>query len=209
MAVPFDADRLELTGPAVPVLEGIRVETNGVAQYSVSATGTLAYLSGRGTAAQRRLVWVTRNGVEQPLTAPALAYGYPRLSPDGRRVAVELDSQIWLYDLVRDTLTRFTFQGPSNQSPGWTPDGTRIAFRSGAEGPPPNLFWQLADGSGGLERLTKAAYTQNLTAWSAKGDLLAFFENNPKTLRDIWVLRLSDRQVEPHAKSNSPTTRRE
>ena len=59
------------------------------------------------------------------------------------------DDQIWLHDLSRDTLTRFTFEGTVNQNPEWTPDGKRIAFRSNREGPQ-DLFWQLADGSGGL-----------------------------------------------------------
>jgi predicted Ser/Thr protein kinase len=155
MGTPFDPERLQVTGPSVPVVEGVRVEPGGASHYSVSTTGTLAYVSGTASAAQRTLVWVSRNGIEQPLAAPALAYGYPRISPDGRRVAVELDNQIWLYDLSRDTLTRFTFQGTVNQSPGWTPDGQRIAFRSNTAGPPANLFWQLADGSGGLEQLAK------------------------------------------------------
>ena len=196
MAVPFDRERLQVTGAPVPVVEGILQDLTGAAHYSVSSTGSLVYVSGGAAAIQRRLVWVTRNGTEQPLAAPAQAYGYPRLSPDGRRVAVELDNQIWLYDLSRDTLTRFTFEGTANQSPGWTPDGKRIAFRSNKEGPS-NLFWQLADGSGGLERLTTGQYTQNLTSWSGDGQLLAFFESNPTTLRDIWVLRLSDRKAQP------------
>jgi serine/threonine-protein kinase len=197
MAAPFDPERLRVVGPSVPVIEGVRVEPGGAGQYSVSATGTLVYVSGSGAAAiQRKLVWVSRNGVEQPLAAPALAYGYPRISPDGRRIAVELDGQIWLYDLSRDTLTRFTFEGSANQSPGWTPDGKRIAFRSNKEGPN-NLFWQLADGSGGLERLTSGPSTKNLTSWTGDGELLAFFENTPSAMRDISVLRLSDRKVQP------------
>ncbi len=113
-------------------------------------------------AAQSRLVWVSRNGAEQPLAAPPHAYRFPHLSPDGRRVAVaiiEQESQIWLYDLSRETFTRFTFEGNQNYNPVWTPDGKRIAFESNKEGPL-NIFWQLADGSGGLERLTTSQYTQ-------------------------------------------------
>src|SRR5206468_9043863 len=172
-------------------VEGVFQGSDGAAHYSVSATGSLVYVSGGAAAIQRRLVWVTRTGTEEPLAAPAQAYGYPRLSPDGRRVAVELDNQIWLYDLSRDTLSRFTFEGTANQSPGWTPDGKRIAFRSNKEGPN-NLFWQLADGSGGLERLATSERTQNLTSWSGDGQLLAFFETGGSTQRDIWVLRMSD-----------------
>ena len=163
MAVPFDPQRLAVTGAAVPVVEGVlQSPVSGAAQYSFSATGSLVYVSGGVQSAQSRLVWVSRNGAEQPLAAPARAYLFPRLSPDGRRVAVgiaEQESQIWLYDLSRETLTRFTFEGNANPNPVWTPDGKRIAFQSNKEGPP-NIFWQLADGSGGLERLTTSEYIQ-------------------------------------------------
>ncbi len=92
MAVPFDPQRLQVTGAAVPVVEGVLQSTiSGAAQYSLSATGSLVYVSGGVQSAQRRLVWVTRNGAEQPLAAPAHAYRGPRLSPDGRRVAVAID----------------------------------------------------------------------------------------------------------------------
>ena len=115
MAVPFDPQRLEVTGSAVPVVEGVlQSPINGAAQYSLSATGSLVYVPGGIQSAQSRLVWVSRNGAEQPLAAPAHAYLDPRLSPDGRRVAVgitESESQIWLYDLSRETLTRLTFEG--------------------------------------------------------------------------------------------------
>ena len=78
----------------------------------------------------------------------------------------------------------------------WTPDGKRIAFESNKEGPF-NLFWQLADGSGGPERLTSSEYTQAPTSWSPDGQLLAFTEVNPTTGYDIWVLRISDRKAQP------------
>jgi eukaryotic-like serine/threonine-protein kinase len=142
------------------------------------------------------MVWVSRNGAEQPLPAPPQAYEIVRLSPDGRRVAVELDEQFWLYDLARDTLTRFTFEGQRNQNPVWTPDGKRIAFFSTKEGIE-NLFWQLADGSGGLERLSTSEYVQIPRSWSPDGQLLAFDVVNPKTQYDIWVLRMSDRKAQP------------
>jgi dipeptidyl aminopeptidase/acylaminoacyl peptidase len=165
-------------------------------QYSVSSPGTLVYV-GVGTGGlQRQLVWVSRNGTEQMLPAPAKDYQYVRLSPDGKRAAVELDNQIWLYDISRDALTRFTFQGAVNQSPTWTPDGKRIAFYSNKDGTA-NVYWQLADGSGGLERLTTSRNLHIPTSWSPDGQLLAFFENNPKTNKDIWVLRLSDHKAQP------------
>jgi serine/threonine-protein kinase len=195
MAVPFDPQRLTATGAAVPVVEGVlQSPVSGAAQYSFSATGSLVYVSGGVQGTQSTLVWVGRNGAEQPLPAPAHAYTSPRLSPDGRRVAVgitESESHIWLYDLSQETLTRLTFEGNLNNRPVWTPDGKRIAFESNKEGPL-NLFWQLADGSGGLERLTTSADTQTPNSWSPDGQLLAFLEVTPTTGLDIWVLRMGD-----------------
>jgi eukaryotic-like serine/threonine-protein kinase len=200
MAVPFDPQRLTITGAAVPVVEGLlQSPVSGAAQYSFSATGSLVYVSGSVQSAQSRLVWVNRKGAEQPIAAPARAYLNPLVSPDGRRLAVgitELESQIWLYDLSRETLTRLTFEGNVNNRPVWTPDGKRIAFESNKEGPG-NIFWQLADGSGRLERLTTSEYNNFPMSWSPDGQLLAFLEVTPTTGYDIWVLRLGDRKAQP------------
>jgi serine/threonine-protein kinase len=200
MAMPFDQQRLAVTGAAVPVVEGIlQFRSSGAAQYSLSASGSLAYVPGAIQADQRRMVWVTRTGAEQPSTAPAHAYRGPRLSPDGQRIAVaieEQEAQIWLYDLSRETLTRLTFEGNVNVNPVWTRDGKRITFTSNKEGPQ-NLFWQLADGSGGLERLTTSESVNTPSSWSPDGQLLAFWEVNAATGWDIWVLRPSDRKVQP------------
>jgi Tol biopolymer transport system component/predicted Ser/Thr protein kinase len=195
MAVPFDPQRLAVTGEAVPVVEGtLQSTSSGAAQYSFSTEGSLVYVSGGIQSAQNKLVWVSRSGAEQPLAAPTRAYDSPRLSPGGRRVAVgisEQETQIWLYDISRETLTRLTFEGGINAYPVWTPDGTRIAFSSNKEGPL-SIFWQLADGSGGMERLNSSEYIQTPHSWSADGRLLAFIEVNPSTGVDIWVLRMGD-----------------
>jgi Tol biopolymer transport system component len=201
MAVPFDSQRLAVTGAAVPVVEGVlQSPSSGAAQYSLSATGSLVYISGGVQADQRRLVWVTRNGAEQPVAAPGRAYVYPpRLSPDGQRVGVgitEEESQVWLYDFSRETLNRFTFEGQVNLNAVWTPDGKWIAIQSNREGPL-NIFWQRADGSGGLEHLITSEYNNFPMTWSPDGQLLAFAEINPTTGYDIWVLRMSDRKALP------------
>jgi Tol biopolymer transport system component/predicted Ser/Thr protein kinase len=194
MAEPFDSQRLTAKGAGIPVVEAVlQSAASGAAQYSFSASGSLVYVSGElQTAVQSRLVWVSRNGTERPLSAPAHAYWGPRLSTDGRRVVAavqESETQIWLYDLFRETLTRLTFEGSVNQNPVWTPDAKRITFSSNKEGPL-SIFWQLADGSGGLERLTTSENIQVPGSWSLDGQLLAFFEVNPTTHRDIWVLRM-------------------
>jgi len=200
MAAPFDPQRLELTGAAVPVVEGVlQSAITGAAQYSLSAMGSLVYVPGSIQANQSRLVWVTRNGAERPIAAPARAYRIPRLSPDGRRVVVAIDdegAQTWLFDLFRETLTRLTFGGTVNQAPVWAPDGKRVAFQSNKEGPL-ELFSQFADGSGGLERLTTGESTPAANSWSSDGQLLAFVDPNPTTGWDIWVLRLSDHKAQP------------
>ena len=162
----------------------------------------LAYRAGADVP-PRTLVWVGRSGTEQPLSAPERAYDYPRISPDGGRIAVEIGAQIWLNDLTRDTLTRLTFEeSGTSENPIWSHDGKRIlfdSFRQEPAGQPAtwSIFWQMADGSGGLEQLTTSDYQQTTRSWSSDGQLLGLNQLNPTTGRDIWVLRLNDRKAEP------------
>jgi Tol biopolymer transport system component len=198
MAATFDSKRLRITGSAVPMVEGIlRIPVISGAQYDFSGTGSLVYIP--AVQAAEQLVWVSRNGAEQILPAPAHAYVYPRISPDGRRVAVsiaEVDLQLWIYDLTRDTLTKLAFGGDQNYTSAWTPDGKRLALMSNKEGPL-NIFWQSADGSGQPERLATNENTSIPRSFSPDGQLLTYASVNPTTGYDIWVLRISDRQAKP------------
>jgi eukaryotic-like serine/threonine-protein kinase len=203
MAQPFDAERIQLTDEAVPVAEALQFNpVSGRAAFSTSQNGVLAYRAGSDLP-PRTLVWVSRDGTEQPSTAPARGYDYPRVSPDGRRIAVEIGPQVWLYDVARETLTRLTFEeGGTSENPIWAPDGKRIlfdSFRQPAAGQPAawSIFWQMADGSGGLEQLTTSSHQQTTRSWSSDGQLLGLNQINPVTGRDIWVLRLKDRKAEP------------
>jgi len=109
---------------------------------------------------------------------------------------VDQDNQVWVYELARDAMTRFTFEVSTNFLPVWTPDGSRIAFSSNKDGSEA-LFWQKADGSGGLEKLTGSEYARAPSSWSGDGQLLSFGEVNPTTGFDIWVLDMKDRKAAP------------
>ena len=156
---------------------------------------------------QRRLVWVSRDGVEQVLAAPPRNYEAPRISPDARQVAVSVRGEIWLYDLSRETLTQLTHLGNKGDSnrPVWTPDGKRLAFCSNKDGPT-NIYWQLADGSGDLERLTTSESTNIPMSFSPDGQTLAFHQLSHYTgmdvyIYDVWMLRFSDRKAQPFLRS--------
>jgi len=195
LAAPFDLGRLEVTGAGVPVIEGVMQSAAGGAQYSLSENGSLAYIPGGNLGLRTTLVWVDRQGKEQALAAPASpSYSNPRISPDGRHAAVGNQSQVWIYDLARETLSRLTFVETQVGNNAWTSDGKRVVFQSGT---PLNLFWQPADGSGKAERLATSEYRLAPGSWSPDGKLLAFIETNPSTGQDIWVLRLSDHKAEP------------
>jgi Tol biopolymer transport system component/predicted Ser/Thr protein kinase len=193
MAVPFDAARLAVLGTPAPAIEGVMSATanNGAAQFSISSMGSLVYVPGGLQAGvEFTMAWVDRKRTEQPLPAPPHAYGNPRLSPDGRQVVLEIadagKDDIWIYDLVRDTLTRLTFEG-LNGYPVWTPDGKRVAYRSLAG--LPNIYWKPADGSGTEERLTTVGgLNQTPYSFSPDGRTLVYNEFSGKTGYDLWVL---------------------
>jgi hypothetical protein len=136
-AVAFDAERLEVTGDAVPVAQGIASNGSGSANYALSASGVVFYQTGGEATNLGTLVWVDRQGREEPLGAPLRAYLLPRLSPDGGRVAVagtDQEQDVWIWDLARKTLTRLTFAAALDLWPVWTPDGRRLVFASQRDG---------------------------------------------------------------------------
>jgi len=195
-AVGFDLNRLEVVGTAVPVSEQVSTTALGALNMSLSRDGTLVYVPGGMAAAQSTLVWMDRQGREEDLKAPARRYGTPRLSPDGARLAVVAGGDIWIWDLARETLTRFTFDPADDLYPVWTPDGRRLAFSS-LRGGPANLFWQAADGTGPVERLTEGPNEQSPHAFSPDGTRLLIREERPTTGADLALLALKgERRVE-------------
>jgi eukaryotic-like serine/threonine-protein kinase len=198
LGAPFDVDRMEVTGPVVRVLENLAVGTTMDAPFAaLSNAGLLAYApSDAGTT---RLVWVSRQGVEQPITDTARRYQYPRLAPDGRRTVVAAAGDLWIQDNARATFTRLTSeQTVGNAFPVWTPDGTRVLFRTLT-----GMYWTAADGSGRPQPIAGSLSGDLPCAVSPDGDTLAFMRQNAQTSRDIYVLSLRG-QSAPRPVVNTP-----
>jgi serine/threonine-protein kinase len=188
-AVPFDLDRLEMRGTAVPVLDDVAYDlvAHG-AQYDVSNTGTLVY---RKNAASPNIVqWLGPTGVPGPLLdKPAEYVGIPRVSPDGKRIAVAIqdgaNQDIWVYDSDRAVMTRLTVGGGRFSNPVWSRDGRYVIFGELGFG----LRWSRADGAGQPQVLLAAKSIQLPTSVSQDGTRLAYFqpEGNPQ----IWTVPIS------------------
>jgi len=188
-AVLFDLDRLEVTGDPVPVVEGVMTKPTGATNFSLAADGSLVYIAGRPGlglfGVQQTIARVDRQGRETPLAGidPG-AYRDVRVSPDGARVAVATDDDVFTYDVARATLTRLTTHAAPDGRPLWTRDSERIVFSS-LRSNFPELFWRRADGSGDDERLlTRGKNLIDLFAngWSPDGNQMLFTEV-PESLR--------------------------
>ena len=183
MAVPFDLAKLRVTGPETQVVPN-------VVQYAVSSDGSLAYMEG-DPAQQKILVAVDRQGIETPLPLPAARYGSFQLSPDGTRLAAEVEGatmDIWVYDLAHGTRVRLTQQG-NNGGPTWTPDGERVVFCSD-RGNSFALYSAKADGSSEAQRLPGTRIPA-WHAWSPDARYLAITDvslGQP----DIWILPVGE-----------------
>lgn len=186
-AIGFDVQALETRGGPVPLVTDTRRATapaanSAAANYGVTDQGTLVYMNAvsAATAPPGALGIADRAGVVRMLDVPKAEYRSPRVSPNGRQLAVETIGEggqhtIWVYDLAGTSARRRLTQEGSNTRPVWTPDGQRIAFgsdRDGAHG----VHWQLADGSGLPERLTTAekGFEHYPESFTPDGRVLAF-----------------------------------
>jgi Tol biopolymer transport system component len=207
VARPFDADRLELTGEAVPVVKQIgNTMGNARAHFSVSETGTLLYRT-NPAAADTQLVWFDRAGKQLDTVGAAGHYSDIRLSPDGKSLAFRrLDtengaSDIWLMELARGTPSRLTFDPADDGDAVWSPDGSRVVFSSMREGLP-NLYQKLSSGAGGEELLLKTEDAKWATDWAPDGRHVLYAAQGRQN-SDLWVLPLfGERRPEPFARTD-------
>ncbi len=204
MAVRFDVGRLEVSGDPVVVVESVMhaqrggndLFNTGAAHFSVSEQGRLVYVHGGVyPMAVGQLLWVDRSGENiHPLPLAQARRYYPRISPDGSRIAYAEgpggEAQIWVYDLELEVQTRLTSEG-QNRFPVWSPDGTRIVLSSDIDGRMGNLHWMAADGSGRMERLTETTAFQVPASWSIDG-VLAFVETGVNLNFDVMTLSIKD-----------------
>ena len=146
MAAPFDAERQRIDGAPVVLQSDVAGNVlTGAVQAAVSSNGTLVYQTGSALA---QLMLVDAHGTGRPFIPDERAYGYPRYSPDGKKVAVGINtasrSDIWVFDIASGTPSRLTTAGSVNERPEWTPDGKRILYRYD-EGGFSALWWRRAD----------------------------------------------------------------
>ena len=133
-ALRFDVDRLEVTGEPVRVFEGVRGGNSVAGDFAFSENGVLAYMPPEVQSEGRTLVWVDREGNPTPITDERHPYQYPRLSPNGKRVAVTFDNQIWVYETETRTMQNLTSDEVSKLESVWVPDGSRVIYAAtGAE----------------------------------------------------------------------------
>jgi eukaryotic-like serine/threonine-protein kinase len=209
-AAPFDLSALRVAHDPVAVVEGIRgIGSRNAPSFGISENGTLVYVAGSADGRQG-LAMVDRKGtIIDMLKFPGSFFESPRLSPDGKRLAVGIndgkDANIWIYDLEGIAPPqRLTFEG-HNRFPTWSPDGSRIVFQSDREGDR-GLFVQSV-GAGKADRLTKPATEREQHvphSWTTQGDRLAYTAVDDQK-QTIWVLPIPERKAVRFAEGSTPT----
>jgi serine/threonine-protein kinase len=208
LAAPFNPDRRELTGPAVPLLDGFAVKNYGSPDFGLSRSGDLVYASTGGVPGGGQLVWVDREGEEEAVDERwTMQFGPPALSPDGRALAVSLlrdDEQLWVRRMPDGPASKLTFEGTQTYRPAWHPDGRRVAYVSDRDGSAAWSAWeQRADGSSAPVLLVRDDRGVEEVTWSPDGEWLIYRIGGDNGQRDILAIR-PERDSVPIALLDSP-----
>jgi hypothetical protein len=197
----FDAGRLAITGAPVTLAQGVRVSVGGPAHFSISNTGSLVYVPEFPFS----LTLVDREGAREVISDIQRRFHSPRVSPDGRYIAVDFGYQgsrdVWTLDLQQRTLTRLTFANDGHD-PVWTPDGRRVAYASAPSGVV-GVFLQNADGSGVAESLYVGGADLTAGAFTLDGNQVITIPLGPDGSWDIGTLSMSG-DAEPEALLATP-----
>jgi serine/threonine-protein kinase len=208
-AAAFDPAGARLHGQAVPMLDDVAdYPATGYGLFAVSQSGAVYYQGGTAvTSASYPLVWLDRTGKTTPLLAKPALYYNPRFSPDGARLAIDLmadgRSDVSIYDLRQDRLSRLDSSGRVTGMPVWAPDSKHVVVASGSSLPaPPSIVWMHADSGESTSLLSSRNYVLP-GSFSPDGKRLAYVEQNPETQFDIWILPL-DTTDPTHPKPGRP-----
>jgi Tol biopolymer transport system component len=189
-ALAFDLQSQTVAGSPVPVVDSLeQAAASGGIYFDVSATGLLVYVT---SGDRHQLVRVDRNGAATPITPDRAAFRHPRISPDGKRIAVAINdetrrSDIWIYDVERGTRRRLTTEA-HNLEPAWTPDSIRLAFNGG----PVGMLEVRADGAGVRETLLPPGMARYPNSWSPDGRSLVFHSPRAEGGNLLWILPRGD-----------------
>jgi Tol biopolymer transport system component len=203
MGARLDVAGRKLLSDPVQLVDEIEVLTTA-AQYDVSNDGALIYLPAAAGAAEGRsaLTVVRPNGTASKFHDAVRRYSDPRLSPDGKKLALHLiDEQddIWVLDIGRKAMTRITFDADEDETPAWSPDGQWIAFagyvRDGSRAR--GVFRRRADGGGDEELLWKDMNHSHVTDWSPDGKSILIEVADPKQRSDIYVIDIATKTGRP------------
>jgi serine/threonine-protein kinase len=193
VGVPFDAGAIKTTGAVFPLIEGVD-------DFKVSAAGTTMIVHHGKESSDRVVSWFEDGGKREPLIDKPGEYGYPRLSPDGKRLALAVSGldgwSIWVRDLAKGTMTRVTFNGAATY-PAWMPGGQYLLYR-GADG----IYLIRADGAGSPRRILENSGSPESV--SPDGKRLAYYLRGESTERDIWIAPLEGTGDELRAGTPAP-----
>jgi len=195
-AVPFDARRLQVTGPAGLTLDAVESDsTRGSAQLTVASVGTMVYVRGTNRFGPRPMAWLDRAGTLASLRTIPADWSNAAFSPDGTRVAMDLrsgnDTNIHVYDLERNTLTPVTSEPTNEDFPVWTADGSRLVYRSFRSATDPSgyaIMWKHADGSGDAQVLVRSEIPLRPGSWHPTRNILAYAATASVNNDDLMIL---------------------